>query len=120
MSKPNCQPSRAAFVFLLMTSCCLSAAAQGSTDFYAARRRLVDQEIAGAGIKNPRVLDSIRETPRHEFVPTAQRKLAYFDMALPIGNSQTISSPFIVAFMTEALAPEPTDKVRTGQKFSSP
>ena len=63
--------------------------------------------VATAGIKDSRVLDSIRTTPRHEFVPRNQRDRAYFDMALPIGESQTISSPFIVAMMTEALEPQP-------------
>ena len=111
MSKSDCQPRPAVCALLLGMSCCLTVAAQSRTDFVAARQRLVAEEIAGAGIKNPRVLDAMRATPRHEFVPAAQRKLAYFDMALPIGSGQTISSPFIVAFMTEALAPEPTDKV---------
>ncbi len=81
-------------------------------DPYAkARERLVRQRIASAGVKDPRVLQSIRTTPRHEFVPRSQRQRAYLDMALPIGQSQTISSPFIVAAMTEALMPEPTDNV---------
>lgn len=53
----------------------------------------------------------MRATPRHEFVPFAQRKYAYLDIALPIGESQTISPPFIVAFMTEQLDPRPTDRV---------
>ncbi len=53
----------------------------------------------------------MRETPRHEFIPRSQRDKAYFDMALPIGDAQTISSPFIVAWMTEAIDPQPTDKV---------
>ena len=53
----------------------------------------------------------MRETPRHEFVPLANRKMAYYDMALPIGNKQTISPPFIVAYMTEQLKPRPTDRV---------
>ena len=81
-------------------------------DPYAeARKQLVRDRIASAGVKDPRVLQSIRLTPRHEFVPRSQRDRAYLDMALPIGESQTISSPFIVAMMTEALEPEPTDKV---------
>ena len=54
---------------------------------------------------------AIQSTPRHEFVPEHLRNKAYLDMALPIGKSQTISSPFIVALMTEALDPQPTDKV---------
>lgn len=85
---------------------------RGSADPYAeARHRLVKERVATAGIKDSRVLDSIRTTPRHEFVPRNQRDRAYFDMALPIGKSQTISSPFIVAMMTEALEPQPDDKV---------
>ena len=72
---------------------------------------MVDEEIVGAGVKNKRVIEAMRNTPRHEFVPLNQRKNAYFDMALPIGEGQTISPPFIVAYMTEAIDPQPTDKV---------
>lgn len=81
-------------------------------DPYAeARRRLVDTRIRSAGVTDERVLDAIEHTPRHEFVPAAVRHQAYYDMALPIGSSQTISSPFIVASMTETLDPQPSDKV---------
>lgn len=81
-------------------------------DRYAeARDRLVNDRIKTAGVSDTRVLTSIRSTLRHEFVPKSQRERAYYDMALPIGESQTISSPFIVALMTEALDPQPTDKV---------
>ncbi len=79
--------------------------------YQAAREQLVQQRIATAGVTDPKVLKSIRTTPRHEFVPENQRERAYLDMSLPIGNSQTISSPFIVALMTEALQPQETDKV---------
>lgn len=84
---------------------------RGQFDFRAQRERLVRDELAGAGITSPRVLAAIRATDRHEFVPRDQRKLAYFDMSLPIGEQQTISSPFIVAFMTQSLDPQPRDKV---------
>jgi len=57
------------------------------------------------------VVAAMRETPRHEFVPGPQRTLAYFDMSLPIGEAQTISGPFVVAYMTEKLEPKPTDRV---------
>ena len=81
-------------------------------DLYAlAREQLVRDRIATAGVSDSRVLDAIRTTPRHEFVPRSQRERAYYDMALPIGESQTISSPFIVAMMTEAIEPQETDKV---------
>jgi protein-L-isoaspartate(D-aspartate) O-methyltransferase len=82
-----------------------------SDAFAAAREQLVRERIESAGVKNQRVLRSMRETPRHEFVSRALRGQAYLDMALPIGDSQTISSPFIVASMTEAIDPQPTDKV---------
>ncbi|WP_231742490.1 protein-L-isoaspartate(D-aspartate) O-methyltransferase [Stieleria varia] len=75
------------------------------------RDQLVQERIATAGVTDSRVLEAIRSTPRHEFVPASERRRAYYDMALPIGHSQTISSPFIVAMMTEALQPETTDKV---------
>lgn len=67
--------------------------------------------MVGAGIKNPRVIESILETERHEFMPIKMRSKAYLDAGVPIGASQTISSPFIVAYMTESIDPRPTDKV---------
>jgi protein-L-isoaspartate(D-aspartate) O-methyltransferase len=76
-----------------------------------ARHRMVDEEIVAAGIKDARVIESVRNTQRHEFVPAVDRKNAYYDMALPIGEGQTISPPFVVAYMTEQLDPQPTDKV---------
>ncbi len=72
---------------------------------------MVDREIVAAGVKNERVIKAMRDTPRHEFVPIGDRDRAYYDMALPIGNSQTISPPFVVASMTEAIDPQPDDKV---------
>ena len=85
--------------------------AQGRVDFAADRDRMVDEEIVAAGVKNARVIEAMRNAPRHEFVSLSQRKHAYYDMALPIGESQTISPPFVVALMTEALDPQPGDKV---------
>jgi len=76
-----------------------------------ARNRMVDEEIVAAGVKDPRVIDAMRRTPRHEFVPGPLRDKAYLDMALPIGQSQTISPPFVVAYMTEQIDPRPADKV---------
>lgn len=79
----------------------------------AARQRMVDAQLAGPGrdISNPRVLAAMAKVPRHDFVPPDQRDFAYQDRPLPIGYGQTISQPYIVAFMTEALAPQPTDRV---------
>ncbi len=89
----------------------LSEAAGGQSRFDEARAQMVAEAIVGAGIKNPRVIEAMRNTPRHEFVPLNQRAYAYFDMALPIGEGQTISPPFVVAYMTEQLDPQPTDRV---------
>ena len=88
-----------------------TAAAQSIAEFKLQREKMVRDEVHGAGVKNERVLESMRKTPRHEFVNFRDRPYAYFDMALPIGEGQTISPPFIVAYMTEQLDPQPTDKV---------
>lgn len=87
------------------------AQAHAADEFAEAREQLVKNRIESAGVQDPRVLDAIRQTPRHEFVTPNLRRQAYFDMSLPIGGSQTISSPFIVALMTAAIDPQPTDKV---------
>jgi len=88
-----------------------STAAQSLRNWRALADKLVDEEVAGAGVKNEQVLAAMRATPRHEFVPANQKRLAYYDMALPIGDEQTISPPFVVAYMTEQLDPQPTDRV---------
>ena len=106
-----------------ITTIATTADAQRRPDpFEVARRQLVQDEIIGAGVTNQRVIDSVLATKRHEFVPRHLRKNAYYDMALPIGDRQTISSPFIVAYMTECLDPQPTDKVLeigTGSGFQA-
>lgn len=79
----------------------------------AARYQMVTTQLEGAGrgITNVRVLEAMRTVPRHEFVLRAQRSVAYEDRPLPIGYGQTISQPYIVAFMTEKLDPQPSDRV---------
>ncbi|MFO0817623.1 MAG: protein-L-isoaspartate(D-aspartate) O-methyltransferase [Pirellulales bacterium] len=89
----------------------LGAFAQSTTQFDQLRNRLIEEVLVPGGIDNPRVLKAARDTQRHEFVSPQHRRNAYYDMALPIGEHQTISSPFIVAFMTQSLDPQPTDKV---------
>jgi protein-L-isoaspartate(D-aspartate) O-methyltransferase len=85
----------------------------GQSEFEFEQRRLamVENVVKGAGVTDERVLQSIRDTRRHEFMPPRFRNQAYFDMAVPIGDRQTISSPFIVAFMTQTLDVKPTDRV---------
>jgi protein-L-isoaspartate(D-aspartate) O-methyltransferase len=86
----------------------------GEEDHFAAgRRRMVQEQLSGSGrgITNARVLAAVGKVPRHEFVPAELQHRAYEDSALPIGYDQTISQPYIVAFMTEQLDPQPTDRV---------
>lgn len=85
--------------------------AQSAAEARRLRNAMVDEEIVAAGVENERVIRAMRDTPRHEFVPLGQRQYAYLDMALPIGEQQTISPPFVVAYMTEQLDPQPSDKV---------
>lgn len=80
-------------------------------EFAARRERMVDSQLRARGIHDSRVLDAMRRVPRHRFVPPDQRDLAYGDHPVAIGFSQTISQPFIVAYMTEALALEPGARV---------
>ncbi|MEZ0343821.1 MAG: protein-L-isoaspartate(D-aspartate) O-methyltransferase [Caldimicrobium sp.] len=73
-------------------------------DIYrVARERMVDTQIKARGIKDERVLKAMLKVPRHLFVPPSLRDQAYGDFPLPIGEGQTISQPYIVALMTEAL-----------------
>ena len=71
--------------------------------FKAAREKLVEKNIAGQGIADPKILAAMRSVPRHCFVPKRLASKAYADTALPIGASQTISQPYVVALMTESL-----------------
>jgi len=82
-------------------------------DYAAARKRMVEEQLKGPGrdLKHSRVLAAMGTVPRHEFVPEAHRSASYEDYPLPIGHGQTISQPFIVAFMTEQLDPQPTHRV---------
>jgi protein-L-isoaspartate(D-aspartate) O-methyltransferase len=89
----------------------LAAPAEPRDAYASLRHRMVDQYIAAEGITNERVLDAMRNTPRHEFVLPGEIRRAYDDTALPIGNAQTISPPFIVAYMTATIDPQPSDKV---------
>jgi len=76
-----------------------------------ARQRMVERQIEQRGVDDEAVLAAMRSVPRHEFVPPARSDRAYADTPLPIGHGQTISQPYIVAFMTEKLQLEPGDRV---------
>lgn len=75
------------------------------------REAMVRDQIQARGIRNAAVLEAIRRIPRHRFVPPGLESVAYADRALPIGYGQTISQPYIVAFMTQALEVQPAHKV---------
>jgi len=85
--------------------------AQTSAEFDRLRRGMVAQFIEKEGVRNPRVLEAMRTVPRHEFMPLKFRAKAYTDAAWSIGYKQTISPPFVVAYMTEVLDPRPSDRV---------
>ncbi len=80
-------------------------------DWNAERRRMVDKQLRARDIQNARVLDAMLAVPRHLFVPESKRAEAYSDAPLPIGYEQTISQPYIVAFMTQALDIAPGHRV---------
>jgi protein-L-isoaspartate(D-aspartate) O-methyltransferase len=82
-----------------------------AADFAARRQRMVEQQLKARGIKDERVLAAMAKVRREEFVPAESRGDAYEDGPLPIGYDQTISQPYIVAFMTEQLQPKATDRV---------
>ncbi len=84
----------------------------GDTEKYLlSRRKMIKDQIVARGIKDPAVLKAIAETPRHRFVLENLEPSAYDDTPLPIGENQTISQPFIVAYMTEALELRGDEKV---------
>src|SRR5437867_1361001 len=83
---------------------------------------MVKEQIEGRGIRDPLTLAAMRKVPRHHFVPDASAGEAYGDFPLPIGHGQTISQPYIVAFMTEALGLRGGEKVLeigTGSGYQS-
>jgi len=94
---------------ILLTSC-YSQEFQ-SDSFEKKRDRMVLEQIELRGVNDRAVLKAMRKVPRHKFVPDIYMEYAYNDYPLPIGEEQTISQPYIVAYMTAALKLEPNDKV---------
>jgi protein-L-isoaspartate(D-aspartate) O-methyltransferase len=82
-----------------------------TSGFSTLRQRMVESQLRTRGIRDERVLAAMLRVPRHEFAPEHYRDQAYEDHPLPIGEGQTISQPFIVALMLEALALSPADRV---------
>jgi protein-L-isoaspartate(D-aspartate) O-methyltransferase len=82
-----------------------------SSGFDDERRQMVEVQVRARGVRDPRVLEAMARVPRHLFVPEMERAYAYADEPLPIGSGQTISQPYIVAYMTEALRLTGDEKV---------
>ena len=96
---------------VLLGTLFLASPPDTSWEHEALRARMVEQQIAARDVSDPAVLDAMRSVPRHRFVPDVDPELAYADRPLPIGHSQTISQPYIVARMTELVRPDSTDRV---------
>jgi len=96
-------------LFAAITTGCGQASAPA--DFATQRQRMVEQQLKPRGIKDERVIAAMAKVPREEFVPADARPSAYEDGPLPIGYDQTISQPYVVAFMTEQLRPKQGDRV---------
>jgi protein-L-isoaspartate(D-aspartate) O-methyltransferase len=96
------------FVFMLISQFSCS---QNNDPFFALRNRMVENQIKARGVADEKVLDAFRNVERHKFVLPQYIPHAYADSPLPIDEGQTISQPYIVAFMTDALKLNRTDKV---------
>ena len=106
----------------LATAWAQNPVAQEETDMATERDRMVERDIAGRGISDPRVLEAMRSVPRHRFLDPRQARDAYGDHPLPIGSGQTISQPYIVAHMTELVRPRPGDRaleIGTGSGYQA-
>jgi protein-L-isoaspartate(D-aspartate) O-methyltransferase len=90
---------------------CAGAEISGQDNVQMMRERMVETQIRARDVQNAAVLQAMRRVPRHLFVPEHERPFAYDDRPLPIGRGQTISQPYIVAYMTEALQLEPSHTV---------
>ncbi len=100
------------FIAMFVLGCAQETAMKHSEEYYAKlRERMVEQQIIARGVKDSRVIQAMKKVPRHKFMPDDQAPFAYEDEPRPIGYGQTISQPYIVAFMTEQLHLKPTDRV---------
>ena len=95
----------------LVLAACSDAKPPATGDLTAQRNAMVEQQIAARDISDAATLAAMRMVPRHEFLPMRLRSEAYADYPLPIGHGQTISQPYVLAFMTEAIRPQPGEKI---------
>jgi protein-L-isoaspartate(D-aspartate) O-methyltransferase len=105
----SCRSATTCLLGLLLATSSLYA--QEPEAYHRARQKMVEDKIVGAGVRNELVLDAIREVPRHRFVLPKFGADAYREVIIDIGHKQTLSTAYIVAYMTEAIDPKPTDRV---------
>ena len=100
-------------IFFAVAGCDIaeSEAQRDSFTWNDERKRMVQEQLIARDIRDARVLEAMLKVPRHLFVPETQRSYAYVDSPLPIGHGQTISQPYIVAYMTQALEVQPGHRV---------
>ena len=98
-------------ILVFITSVCSNRQKPGEDNYTLLRKAMVEQQIKDRGIKNKKVLEAFTHVPRHKFVPEKYRNSAYEDRPLLIGYNQTISQPYIVAYMTEILNPDSSKKI---------
>jgi protein-L-isoaspartate(D-aspartate) O-methyltransferase len=111
MGKPP-NGNRTRFLALAITAIIACGAdVDGNSNYQKQRARMVADQIAARGVQNPAVLEAMRVVPRHAFIPNKWQNEAYDDHPLPIGYDQTISQPYIVAYMTEALQAQKGHKI---------
>lgn len=99
-----------AFSFFLILAA-VNNAEGGDDEYTRMRRDMVESQIISRGVSDPELIEAMLKVPRHEFVPEGLEHQAYLDSALPIAMGQTISQPYIVAYMTELLSLKKGDKV---------
>jgi len=107
----SCSAGGCFFITAFVLPACSDKKPPQTTDLTAQREAMVREQIAARGITNPATLEALRSVPRHDFLPLRLRAEAYMDYPLPIGHGQTISQPYIVAFMTDAIRPQPGEKI---------
>ena len=98
-------------IALLATALAGASACARAQDWADQRIRMVKEQIAARNVEDPAVLEAMRAVPRHLFVPEQVRSASYRDRPLPIGDGQTISQPYIVAYMTAAIRPDSSDRI---------
>jgi protein-L-isoaspartate(D-aspartate) O-methyltransferase len=104
-------PRQVRAIMLTLFGAQVASAAGEASNHAVERADMVVKQIADRGVRDERVLSAMRKVPRHEFVPDAEKRHAYRDTPLPIGEGQTISQPYIVALMTELARPDKSDRV---------